>query len=84
MLVDKLHLQRAKDAPLDVQDVRWFLRMGKDVGDKTTVCSENKILSLKLFSECCGSLGKLISQGTGFLALGLPELNLVDLEDKRV
>ena len=84
MVIDKLRLQRAKNAPLDVQHVRWVLWMREDVGDKSTICFENKVLSLKLFSKCCGSLGQLISQGTGVLALGFPELNLVDLQDKRI
>lgn len=53
MLVNKLHLQRAKDAPLDVQDMRWFLRMGEDIGDTADIRSEYKILSFKLFSKCC-------------------------------
>lgn len=53
MFVNKLDLQGAKDAPLDVQDVGRFLGMGEDLGDASTVHSENKVLSLKLFSKCC-------------------------------
>lgn len=53
MFINKLHLQGAEDAPLDVQDVRGFLWMGEDLSDATAVRSKYKILSLKLFSKSC-------------------------------
>ena len=53
MLFNKLHLQCAEDAPLDVQDMSGFLWMSEDLGDATAVRSKYKILSFKLFSESC-------------------------------
>ena len=53
MVVNKLHLKCTEDTSLDVQDVRGLLWMGEDLCDASRIHSENKVLSLKLFSKSC-------------------------------